>query len=91
MRKDTGRQPEIIHEPKIALHGSKENKTGLIYYERIIELCCRAINRVSMLLAFEIDPPLVKSLKSLLKKNNLNDFEIVKDYSGLDRCLFVYM
>ena len=85
-------QPEIMYEPKIALHGSKENKTGLIYYERIIELCRRGLinqTRAAKLLAFEIDPPLVENLKNLLKKNNLNNYEIVKDYAGLDRCLFV--
>ncbi len=118
-------QPEIMHEPKIALSGSKENTTGLIYYERIIELIkkCYGLPRhceeaqsadplrrseasvviskryeIALplarndvkLLAFEIDPPLVDDLKSLLKKNNLNNYEIIKDYSKLDRCLFVY-
>lgn len=82
-------KPEIcLHEPKIALHGSRENKTGLIYYKRIIELvkkCCDI-----KLLAFEIDPPLVSDLKFLLGKNSFNDFEIIKDYAKLDRCLFVY-
>ena len=83
------KQPEVTHEPVIALHGSKENKSGLIYYERIFELVkkCQSIK----LLAFEIDPSLVNNLKSLLKKENLNNFEIVKDYSGLERCLFVYI
>ena len=85
-------QPEVLHEPGIALHGSKKNKTGLVYYERIVELCRRdAINRVSTLVALEIDPPLVNDLKKLLKKERLNNFEIVKDYGKLDRCLFVYL
>lgn len=83
-------KPEIcLHEPKIALHGSRENKTGLIYYKRIVELvkkCCDI-----KLLAFEIDPPLVSDLKFLLGKNSFNDFEIIKDYAKLDRCLFVYI
>ncbi|OGI07892.1 MAG: protein-(glutamine-N5) methyltransferase, release factor-specific [Candidatus Melainabacteria bacterium RIFCSPLOWO2_02_FULL_35_15] len=83
-------KPEIcLHEPKIALHGSKENKTGLIYYKRIVELvkkCCDI-----KLLAFEIDPLLVSDLKFLLRKNGFNNFEIIKDYAKLDRCLFVYI
>lgn len=87
---DKPMQPEIMHEPKIALSGSKENKSGLIYYERIIELYCRGRSGpVPTIMAFEIDPPLVDDLKNLLKKNNLNNFEIVKDYGKLDRCLFI--
>ena len=83
-------KPEVyIHEPKIALCGSKENKTGLIYYERIIELAKK--RQEIKLLAFEIDPSFVEDLKSLLTKENLNNFEIVKDYSALERCLFVYV
>ncbi|MBI3591221.1 MAG: peptide chain release factor N(5)-glutamine methyltransferase [Candidatus Melainabacteria bacterium] len=87
----TIRQPEIEHEPKIALHGSKENKSGLIYYERIIELIIgRGLSRQApVMLAFEVDPPLVHDLKSLLKKEGLNNFEIIKDYAGLERCLFI--
>lgn len=86
-------KPEVYaHEPKIALSGSVENETGLIYYERIIELIGRCGSRPTpTIMAFEVDPPLVNDLKSLLKKNGLNDFEIVKDYSKLDRCLFVYL
>ncbi len=86
------KQPEIMHEPKIALYGSKENKTGLIYYERIIELSRRGlINQTPTagIMAFEIDPLLVNDLKNLLKKNELNNFEIIKDYAGLERCLFI--
>ena len=84
-------QPEIMHEPEIALYGSKENKTGLIYYERIIELCRRGVLQYARtILAFEIDPPLVNDLKSLLKKNGFENFEIIKDYAGLDRCLFIF-
>ena len=86
-------RPEVsIHEPKVALSGTKENKTGLIYYERIIELCCKGRSRpVPAVIALEIDPQLVKDLKSLLHKKGLNNFEIVKDYAKLDRCLFVWL
>jgi len=89
------RQPEILHEPKIALYGTRGNKTGLLYYERIFELvkryCCRGmINHAPTLVALEIDPPLVKDLKKILKSKRLKNFEIVKDYSKLDRYLFVF-
>lgn len=82
-------QPEVcLHEPEIALSGSRKNATGLIYYERIVELVkCHDVK----FMAFEIDPPLVNDLKSLLVKNNLNKFEIVQDYNKLDRCLFIYL
>ena len=80
-------QPEITHEPATSLYGSKENETGLIYYERIIELV-KDCNFVK-LLAFEIDPPLVKGIKQILKQNSLTNFEIIKDYNKLDRCLFI--
>ncbi len=81
-------QPEVKHEPKIALCGSMENKTGLIYYERIVELIYRR-QPISTMLAFEIDPPLVKDLETLLSKKKLNNYKIGKDYNGLDRYLFV--
>lgn len=86
-------KPEVsLHEPEMALSGSQSNETGLVYYERIIESICRERSRpFPALVAFEIDPPLVEGLKDLLKKNELNNFEIIKDYSKLDRCLFVYL
>lgn len=81
--------PEVyIHEPKVALSGSRENSTGLIYYERIIEVFKK---NVQCLIAFEIDPPLVNDLKLLLQKEGLSNYEIIKDYSKLDRCLFVFL
>ncbi len=86
--------PEIyLHEPKIALSGSKENSTGLIYYERIIQLIAgKGLSRPTpTTMAFEIDPPLANDLKSLLKENGLNNYEIVKDYAKLNRCLFIVL
>lgn len=84
-------KPEVhLHEPRIALSGSRENKSGLIYYERMMYLCKDLINQTPTIIGFEIDPPLVNGLKDLLKKYNFNNYEIVKDYSKLDRCLFVY-
>jgi len=80
--------PEVyLHEPKIALSGSKENKTGMVYYKRIIELAKQYLCKS---LALEIDPPLVNDLKIFLKNKGLNNFEIVKDYGKRERCLFVY-
>ena len=88
--------PEVsLHEPKIALSGSKENKTGLAYYERIIDLTKQylsysPVKNNSFILALEIDPPLVNGLKIILQRKGFNNFEITKDYAKLDRCLFVY-
>lgn len=88
-------KPEIyLHEPKGAHCGTKENVTGMVYYERIIELVKKNPKPRPLgckLLALEIDPPLVKNLKLLLVKEGLNNFEIIKDYSQLERCLFVYL
>lgn len=82
-------EPEIyLHEPKIAHCGSIENKKGLVYHERIIKLAKKYFE--TGVLALEIDPPIVDSLKTLLKKEDLNNYEIIKDYAKLERCLFVY-
>ena len=82
-------EPEIaLHESKIALSGSRENKTGLVYYERIFELATRYYNK-NQLLALEIDPPIVDGIKQILKEHNLTNFEIIKDLDKLERCLFV--
>jgi release factor glutamine methyltransferase len=100
--------PEVQHEPKEALTGSKDNKSGLIYYERILEVvtanCHSRLDRESKnesqaldshfhgndkLLALEIDPLLVNDLKSLMNKHKIDKYEIVKDYSKLDRFLFI--
>lgn len=83
----TALQAELLHEPKIALYGTKENKTGLVYYERIFEL----VNNMHSpkLMAFEIDPSLIDGLKELMNKFSFRKFEIVKDYGKLDRCLFI--
>lgn len=79
--------PEVSkHEPKVALTGSRENKTGLVYYEKILDITKQYIPKI---IALEIDPSLVNDLKLLLKKHDLNNYEIIKDYAKLDRCLFL--
>ena len=76
-------QPELKYEPKEALFGNKINKSGMIYYERIIGLCrgdpCGR-PKYDRPLALEIDPSLVDKIKKLLGTNN---FEIIKDYNNL--------
>lgn len=88
-------EPEIhFYEPKIAHCGTRENKSGLVYYERIIELCRRDVARnfsTAAIIALEINPPIVPGIKQILKKYNLKKYEIIKDYGKLDRCLFVYL
>lgn len=108
--------PEVQHEPIEALSGNVENKSGIKYYERILEVVLakrycdkgqspdKAISRtledchVGMkmppsndvkLIAFEIDPSLVKDLKSLMNKHKIEKYEFLQDYSKLDRYLFI--
>lgn len=79
--------PEVQHEPKEALSGNIENKSGIKYYQRIIECF---INKNQSLIAFEIDPTLVKDLRFLMEEYKIKKFEFIKDYSKLDRFLFVF-
>lgn len=79
--------PEVQHEPKEALSGNIENKSGIKYYQRIIE-CFTHKNQ--LLIAFEIDPTLVKDLRLLIEEHKIKKFEFIKDYSKLDRYLFIY-
>lgn len=80
--------PEVQHEPKEALSGNIENKSGIKYYERIIEVLMNSQHN-SQLISFEIDPTLVKDLRSLIDKHRIEKYEILKDYSKLDRYLFI--
>ena len=83
-------EPEIhLYEPKAAHCGTKENKSGLIYHERIIDLCRGVARNAPTIVALEIDPPIVNGIKQILKKYNLEKYEIIKDYGKLDRCLFL--
>lgn len=84
-------EPEIsLHEPKIALCGSKKNTSGLVYYERIFELS-KLNKKKEFLIALEIDPPIVDGIKQLLNEHNIKNYEIMKDYGKLERCLFLYL
>jgi len=83
------KQPELKYEPKLALHGSKENKSGFIYYERIIKACNKNYGTALPLIALEIDPPLTDKIKQLLKIHNIKNYQIIKDYNKLDRCLII--
>lgn len=79
---------EVDFEPDLAKFGSVENKDGLAYYEKIIEV---SINHRPALIAFEIDPPLVNGLIRLMERHKINSYEFIKDYSGLERCLFIVL
>lgn len=78
---------ELMFEPEIALCGNVENTDGLSYYKRILELFLPLKTR---LIALEIDSPLADSLINLVKVKSNSKLEIIKDYAGFDRCLFIY-
>ena len=78
--------PEVQHEPKEALSGNIENKSGIEYYKRIIECF---IDKKPSLIAFEIDPLLVQDLELLMTKHHIKKYEIIKDYSEQERFLFI--
>jgi release factor glutamine methyltransferase len=78
---------EVKNEPKIALIAGKE---GLAFYERIISQAKNYLNQNGFL-AFEVGHNQSKKVKSLLKKNNFKNIEIVKDLNNIERVVIGYI
>lgn len=87
LHKEDAQQSVIDYEPDSALWLTPENDV----YEKIFANVYK-VKRGALLLAFEISPDLVDHLNGLMEKH-LHDYEceFVKDLSGFDRFLFVYL
>ena len=87
MHKEDAQQSVIDYEPDSALWLTKENDV----YEKIFRDVYK-VKRGALLLVFEISPDLVNHLNQLMEKY-LHDYEyeFIKDLSGFDRFLFVYL
>jgi release factor glutamine methyltransferase len=79
-----GLEREIFSEPEIAFVGGED---GLVFYERLIPVCLNHLKEDGFI-AFEIGYDQGESLRALAEKHALS-FELIKDYSGLDRVVIL--
>ena len=87
-------QPEVKHEPEIALFGNVENKSGMIYYERIIGLCRGDLYGRFFIDQFSLITPVVPVFQALLIVQSVVHFLIFPGLSEwrvvLQGVLFLY-
>lgn len=78
----------VDYEPHVALFGGED---GLKFY-RIIFENCRKVLKDKAMMAFEMGWNQKDAMEKLVKSYFPNDrFEIIKDMSGKDRMLFIYI
>lgn len=78
----------VDHEPHVALFGGED---GLKFYRIIFEQCRKVLKDRAMM-AFEMGWNQRDAMESLMEIYFPNDrYEIIKDMSGKDRMLFVYI
>ena len=78
----------VDYEPHVALFGGED---GLKFY-RIIFENCRKVLKDKAMMAFEMGWNQSEAMRKLVKEYFPNDrFEIIKDMSGKDRMLFIYI
>lgn len=78
----------VDYEPHVALFGGED---GLKFYRIIFENCRKVLKEKAML-AFEMGWNQKDAMEKLVKAYFPNDrFEIIKDMSGKDRMLFIYI
>lgn len=78
----------VDYEPHVALFGGED---GLKFYRIIFENCRRVLKDKAMM-AFEMGWNQSEAMRKLVKEYFPNDrFEIIKDMSGKDRMLFIYI
>lgn len=78
----------VEHEPHVALFGGED---GLKFYRIIFENCKRVLKDRAMM-AFEMGWNQREAMEALVGQYFPNDrYEIIKDMSGKDRMLFVYI
>lgn len=76
-----GLQPELFHEPKIALDGGKD---GYDFYRAII-LGAKDYFNDQGLLAFEVGHDQSRDIKAMLEEAGYTHIEIIKDLSSVER------
>ena len=76
-------EPELMHEPEIALFA---NENGFRMYRRIIEDAPKFLNKGGWLM-FELGINESASVKLLMEQEFCN-IEIIKDMAGIDRVIF---
>ena len=76
-------EPELSHEPEIALRGGKE---GLVFYRKISCEAKRFLNPAGFLF-FEMGAGQAKKIKSFVIKQGYENPEVFKDYLKIDRVL----
>jgi len=77
-------QPEIAHEPRIALDGGGD---GLIFYSKIIEVSKKHLKNNGFLM-LEIGFGQAEMIKNILQNSGIfMKTEIIKDYQGLERVI----
>ena len=77
--------PEVLCEPRIALDGGAE---GLDIIKRISQEACDHLN-TNGLLALEIGCAQAPKVVKFFKEQKWHDLQIVKDFAGIDRFIFV--
>ncbi len=79
-----GLQPELGHEPRIALEGGKD---GLVFYRRIIKDAHTLLKKGGLLL-IEIGFAQRKAIEKIsARQNSLKLVEVINDYSGIERIM----
>lgn len=76
-------EPEVLHEPKLALI-AEEN--GLEFYRKIIEQAPKFLNPEGFLM-FELGIGEAEQVKALMKKD-FEDIKIEKDLAGIERIIY---
>jgi protein-(glutamine-N5) methyltransferase, release factor-specific len=75
---------EVQREPLMALDGGND---GLDFYRAICTLWKPAV-RDGGLIAFEIGYDIREGVIDIMKKNSIGQINAVKDFNGVDRCIF---
>ncbi|MFC1501250.1 peptide chain release factor N(5)-glutamine methyltransferase [Elusimicrobiota bacterium] len=76
-------EPELKHEPKIALYGGKD---GLDFFKNLASNAKRYLKKGGFLIV-EINSNKSKEIVKIFKSNNYKINKIIKDYSRLDRVI----
>ena len=82
-----GLQPEVRHEPRIALDGGRD---GLEFYRKIIKCAPRYLKKYGYLV-MEVGFGQRGSIEDIIRlSGRLKIKEVIKDYSGIDRIVVAF-